>query len=70
MKRSFSVPVNVKNPSLRRVGSTGGVVRVLPVTPYEVEAGRSFPNDVTVGESGMCIVVVLILCFFCFVTLL
>lgn len=53
MKRSFSVPVNVKNPSLRRLGSTGGVIRVVPVTPHEVEACRSFPNDITVGESGM-----------------
>ncbi|CAO2812856.1 unnamed protein product [Amaranthus hypochondriacus] len=52
MKRSFSVPVNVKNPSLRRLGSTGGVIRVVPVTPHEVEACRSFPNDITVGESG------------------
>lgn len=52
MKRSISVPVNVKNASLRRVGSTGGVVRVVPVTPHQVEVDSSLPHDATVGESG------------------
>ncbi|KAL2938857.1 putative E3 ubiquitin-protein ligase MARCH10 [Bienertia sinuspersici] len=52
MKRSFSVPVNVKNPNLKRVGSTGGVIRVVPVTPHQPEVDNSLPNDATVGESG------------------
>lgn len=33
MTRSFSVPVNVKNRSLRRTDSTGGLIRVLAATP-------------------------------------
>ncbi|XP_021724637.1 uncharacterized protein LOC110691961 [Chenopodium quinoa] len=52
MKRSFSVPVNVKNASLKRVGSTGGVIRVVPVTPHQVEVDTSLPNDAATGESG------------------
>lgn len=52
MKRSFSVPVNVKNPSLRRVGSTGGVFRVVPMTPHQVAVDSSLPDDATMRETG------------------
>lgn len=57
MKRSFSVPVNVRNASLRRLGSTGGVIRVVPVTPHQVKVDSSLENDTAVVEIGMCIVV-------------
>lgn len=67
MKRSFSVPVNVKNASLRRVGSTGGVIRVVPATPHQLEAGNSLPNDPAIGRNGMCLVLVLrVLLFSCY----
>ena len=58
MKRSFSVPVNVKNPSLRRVGSTGGVFRVVPMTPHQVAVDSSLLDDATIRETGMSIVFV------------
>ncbi|XP_056693398.1 uncharacterized protein [Spinacia oleracea] len=52
MKRSFSVPVNVRNASLRRLGSTGGVIRVVPVTPHQVKVDSSLENDTAVVEIG------------------
>ncbi|XP_068655960.1 uncharacterized protein [Aristolochia californica] len=33
IKRSLSVPVNIKNRSLRRMDSFGGLIRIIPVTP-------------------------------------
>ncbi|KAK9691366.1 hypothetical protein RND81_09G192600 [Saponaria officinalis] len=50
MKRSFSVPVKLKNPSLKRLGSTGGVIRVVPVTPH-VEEYISSENDAAVSDN-------------------
>lgn len=52
MKSSFSVSVNVKNPSLRRVGSTGGGFRVVPMTPHQVGVDSSLLDDATMGETG------------------
>ncbi|KAH9603801.1 hypothetical protein KSS87_000579 [Heliosperma pusillum] len=51
MKRSFSVPVKLKNPSLKRLGSTGGVIRVVPVTQQTVEVDRSLTTDGTVSDN-------------------
>ncbi|KAL9229910.1 hypothetical protein vseg_005326 [Gypsophila vaccaria] len=50
MKRSFSVPVKLKNPSLKRLGSTGCVIRVVPVTPH-VQVDISSENDATISEN-------------------
>ncbi|XP_078166800.1 uncharacterized protein LOC144561651 isoform X2 [Carex rostrata] len=45
MRRSFSVPGNVKNPGIRRVNS--GLIRVIPVTPrpIPVEDANSSQSD-------------------------
>ncbi|OWM67004.1 hypothetical protein CDL15_Pgr000456 [Punica granatum] len=42
--RSFSVPVNIKNRSLRRTDS-GGLIRVIPATPRPPAAEHQSPND-------------------------
>ncbi|XP_074273470.1 uncharacterized protein LOC141597038 isoform X2 [Silene latifolia] len=51
MKRSFSVPVKLKNPSLKRLGSTGGVIRVVPVTQQTLEVDNSLTTDGTVSDN-------------------
>ncbi|KAA8524128.1 hypothetical protein F0562_010441 [Nyssa sinensis] len=44
MTRSFSVPVNVKTRSLRRIDSTGGMIRVVSVTPRPAVVDGASPN--------------------------
>ncbi|XP_058100095.1 uncharacterized protein LOC131244598 isoform X2 [Magnolia sinica] len=43
--RSLSVPVNVKNRSLRRMDSLGGLMRVIPATPRPPMVDGTIPND-------------------------
>uniref|UniRef100_A0A5B7AVX0 RING-CH-type domain-containing protein n=1 Tax=Davidia involucrata TaxID=16924 RepID=A0A5B7AVX0_DAVIN len=42
--RSFSVPVNVKSRSLRRIDSTGGMIRVIAATPRPAVVDNASPN--------------------------
>lgn len=51
IKRSLSVPVNVKTRSLRRMDSMGGVIRVILATPRPTAVCDSSPNDNTVTET-------------------
>ena len=51
MTRSYSVPVNVKSRSLRRVDS-GGVIRVISATPRPAAVDGALPNDAHPTESG------------------
>ncbi|XP_028102675.1 uncharacterized protein LOC114301918 isoform X1 [Camellia sinensis] len=45
MRRSFSVPVNIKARSLRRTDSTGGLIRVISVTPRPVTVVGASPSE-------------------------
>ncbi|KAK9093257.1 hypothetical protein Syun_028168 [Stephania yunnanensis] len=45
MKRSFSVPVNVRIKSLRRTESTGALIRVISVTPRTVAPDAAASKD-------------------------
>lgn len=52
IRRSLSVPVNVKSGSLRRVDSLGGLIRVI-ATPRPIAAGSAPPSDVPTSDIGM-----------------
>ncbi|KAM7271723.1 hypothetical protein ACFE04_030937 [Oxalis oulophora] len=49
MTRSFSVPVNVKSASLRRMDSAGGLIRVIS-TPRPIPVEGDSPSDVSTAE--------------------
>jgi hypothetical protein len=74
MTRSFSVPVNVKNRSLRRTDSTGGLIRVVPVTPRTPAAISASPDkpqepEIVCENSGEDIPEEEAVCRICFVEL-
>ncbi|WJZ99008.1 hypothetical protein VitviT2T_017489 [Vitis vinifera] len=50
MTRSLSVPVNVKARSLRRMDSTGGLIRVISATPRPVAVDGASQDDAPVTE--------------------
>ncbi|RVW85906.1 hypothetical protein CK203_035278 [Vitis vinifera] len=52
MTRSLSVPVNVKARSLRRMDSTGGLIRVISATPRPVAVDGASQDDAPVTEIG------------------
>ncbi|KAK3227350.1 hypothetical protein Dsin_007212 [Dipteronia sinensis] len=52
MRRSFSVPVNIKVRSLRRTESGGGLIRVIAATPRPDAVERNSPNDDLATEIG------------------
>ncbi|KAI9153932.1 hypothetical protein LWI28_018672 [Acer negundo] len=52
MRRSFSVPVNIKVRSLRRTESGGGLICVIAATPHPDAVGRNSPNDDLATEIG------------------
>ena len=54
MTRSLSVPVNVKARSLRRMDSTGGLIRVISATPRPVAVDGASQDDAPVTEIGRC----------------
>ena len=54
MTRSLSVPVNVKARSLRRMDSTGGLIRVISATPRLVAVDSASQDDAPVTEIGGC----------------
>ncbi|KAF5196704.1 RING/U-box superfamily protein, partial [Thalictrum thalictroides] len=53
IRRSLSVPVNVKTRSLRRMDSTRGLIRVISVTPRSVVLDCTTPNDAPVTENAL-----------------
>lgn len=53
MKRSLSVPVNVKTRSVRRMDSMGSVMRVIPASPRTAAIDIDSPNSASVAEIGM-----------------
>lgn len=52
IRRSLSVPVNVKTGSLRRMDSLGGLIRVIS-TPRPIAADGAPPSDVPTTDTGM-----------------
>ena len=52
IKRSLSVPVNIKTRSLRRTESGGGLFRVVLATPRPVAADSTSTNDASAIETG------------------
>lgn len=52
MKRCSSVPVNVKNRSLKRTDSKGNVIRVIPAIPQPSVASSS-QDDSSITEIGI-----------------
>ncbi|KAK9085859.1 hypothetical protein Sjap_026270 [Stephania japonica] len=52
MKRSFSVPVNVRIKSLRRTESTGALIRVISVTPRTVALDAAASKDAPVADNA------------------
>ncbi|KAL6511179.1 hypothetical protein OROHE_020548 [Orobanche hederae] len=44
MTRSFSVPVNVKTRSLRRIGSSGGLIRVISINNRTTDTENASPD--------------------------
>lgn len=62
MRRSFSVPGNVKNPGIRRVNS--GLIRVIPVTPRPIpveDANSSQSDDIEETPSSTILFLYLII---------
>lgn len=52
IRRSLSVPVNIKVRSLRRTDSGGGLFRVVSATPRPVAADSTSTNDASTTEIG------------------
>lgn len=52
IRRSLSVPVNIKVRSLRRSDSGGGLFRVVSATPRAVAADSTLTNDASTTEIG------------------
>jgi hypothetical protein len=52
IRRSLSVPVNIKVRSLRRTDSGGGLFRVVSATPRPVTADSTSTNDASTTEIG------------------
>ncbi|CAM8887943.1 unnamed protein product [Rhodiola kirilowii] len=73
MKRCFSVPVNVKNRSLKRTDSKGNVIRVIPAISQPTVAGSSQDDssitEIACDEAGEDIPEEEAVCRICFVEL-
>lgn len=52
IRRSMSVPVNIKVRSLRRTDSGGGLFRVIAATPQPVAVENASGNDACMPETG------------------
>lgn len=53
--RSFSVPVNVKTQSLRRMDSSGGLIRVISINNRPTAAENASPDISPETEAGICL---------------